>query len=118
MKVETFTTAVKIGDKEVQKSGEKTVTENSSDILALLQEDSQAKGKDEKETLKLQTRVQRAVNYAFDLWARAEVRNAIMSENIDPNKATDKAFTDFNKARVANGKTELTKEAFAALMAA
>lgn len=104
MTTKAIEVSVKIGEKEVQKAGTVSVVETSADVLALLQSDEAG--------------VLKNINYAMDLKARAAIRNAIMSENVDPNKATDKAFADFNKARVANGKTELTKEAFAALMAA
>jgi len=108
-------------EKKVQKSGTAIVAQTQEDILTLLSEDASAtipSDASDAEKERIRNRTIKAVNYAFDLWSRAKLTQQLNSENIDPGKANDKAFTDFNKARVANGKKELTRDAFDALMAA
>lgn len=108
-------------EKTVTKSGTAVVAQTQEDVLTLLSEDSSAaipNDASDAEKERIRNRTIKAVNYAFDLWTRAKLTQQLNSENVDPGKANDKAFTDFNKARVANGKAELTREAFDALMAA
>lgn len=107
--------------KEVTKSGVAVQVETQEDVLTLLSEDSSAKLADDasdSEKERVRNRTIKAINYAFDLWTRAKLTQQLNSEHADPGKANDKAFTDFNKARIANGKKELTREQFDALMAA
>jgi hypothetical protein len=109
------------GDKTVSKTGSAIVVESQEDVLTLLSEDASAKVPDDAtdaEKARIKNRVVRAVNYALDLWTRAKLTQQINSENVDPTKATDKAFTDFNKARLANGKPALSEEKFRELMSA
>lgn len=100
----TITVSVKIGEKEFEKTSTVQQVENDNDVLTLLQADSAL--------------VIKNLNYAMDLKERAKVSASIRQENVDPSKATNKAFEDFNKARAAVGKSALTREAFDALMAA
>ncbi len=108
-------------EKTVQKSGSTVQAESAEDILTLLSEDQSANiptDASDAEKARIRNRTIKAVNYAFDLWTRAKLTQQLNSENVDPGKANDKAFEDFNKARTANGKAVLARAAFDALMAA
>jgi hypothetical protein len=105
--------------KTVNKAGTCVVAETAEDILSLLQEDATSPvGKDATETeIKRQrNRVIDYFNYASDLKARAKLTAALNSENVDPDKANEKALEQFNKARLANGKAAVDMDKFLLIM--
>lgn len=109
------------GDRTVTKSGDVQVVETADDVLTLLQEDASfvpAKDATETEIKRGKFRVVTLINYALDLKERAKLTNALNSENVDPDKATDKAVEQFMKMRAALGKpitAEAAKLALAAI---
>ena len=106
-------------EKTVKKAGSCVVAETAEDILTLLQEDATnpvAKDASETETARVRNRVILYFNYASDLKERAKLNGALTSENVDPDKANEKALEQFNKARIANGKAAVTLAKFLELM--
>lgn len=121
MTTKSFTIEKVFGDKTVSKTGTCQVVETDGDVLQLLQEDASAvipADASEAETKRIRQRTISLVNYALDLKARAKVTAQINSENVDPDKAVDKAVEQFMKMRAALGKPVTLEAAKAMLLAA
>lgn len=105
--------------KKVSKSGQCQVVQTAEDVLTMLSEDAAyvpAKDATETEIARSKNRTLNLVNYALDLKFRASLTNVLNSENVDPDKATDKAAEQFMKMRAAVGKP-VTLEAAKAMLA-
>lgn len=108
-------------EKVAKKQTSCVVAESAEDILSLLQEDATnpvAVDASETEVARVRNRVIIYFNYASDLKARAKATAELNSENVDPDKANEKALEQFNKARLANGKATVTLEKFLLIMGA
>lgn len=119
MTIKTITVEKTFGDKTVSKAGTVQVVETAEDVLTLLQEDSTAPvaaDASDAEKGRVRNRVLNLMNYALDLKQRAKLNAQLSSENVDPNKANEKALEQFNKARLANGKTAVDMEKFILIM--
>ena len=94
MELQDCAVSVSVGEKEFSRSYKQVVKTSVSvdDLLILLQDEKKAKD------------VIANWWYGQDLKAKAEVRNAILSEAAGPEKAFEKAVKDFMKLREANGK--------------
>lgn len=104
--------------RKVKKDGPCQVIQTAEDVLTFLSEDQAyvpAKDASETEIKRAKNRTIDLLNYSLDLKCRASLTNKLNSENVDPDKATDKAAEQFMKMRAAVGKPVTIEQAKAML---